>query len=196
MASSSKPAENNGASLGEYRSAGLPDCYGRDHKLLQELQAGGESHYRGARGTCRRNVSLVSTVCHLFNRNQDRQESETGRCGPTATNPRNPLPSKTSIFGGISSKRIRTTEGSCASREHASFHRPRKDLFDWQSRFSVSADDVRCWQREKMVKPHGGFKPFGALLFLVEQVDFRKPPQQFRVVTWFGPGKSIFVLVS
>ena len=99
------------------------------------------------------------------------------------TNPRNPLPSKTSIFGGISSKRIRTTEGSCASREHASFHRPRKDLFDFvrlQSRFSVSADDVRGWQREKMVKPHGGFKPFGALLFLVEQVDFRKPSQQFR----------------
>jgi hypothetical protein len=31
-----------------------------------------------------------------------------------------------------------------------------------------------------MVKPHGGFKPFGALLFLVEQVDFRKPSQQFR----------------
>ena len=71
-----------------------------------------------------------------------------------------------------------------------------KGPFRLQSRFNVSADDVRGWQREKMVKPHGGFKPFGALLFLVEQVDFRKPPQQFRVVTWFGPGKSIFVLVS
>jgi hypothetical protein len=41
-----------------------------------------------------------------------------------------------------------------------------------------------------MVKPHGGFKPFGALLFSVEQVDFRKPSQQFRPSLGLAPARA------
>ena len=92
------------------------------------------------------------------------------------------------FFGGISSKRIRTTEFAPAAQRVFIVHG--KDLFD-HSLGSVSVQTTcAAGQREQMVKPRGGFKPFGALLFLVEQVDFRKPSQQFRSSVGLSPARA------